>query len=234
MSDDIIKLARDAREQGWDVSRTNKGHWRFIPHDSSKPIVVASGTPSDWRSYANLMAQLKRSGFLTEEERKTVEGEKKVEIQATAPKEPVAVPEPPSVTKAPMGSLKKLILEAFKVHPNHQMSFEDLKLVLKSKHPKLTTSSIYGSATNMVNTGLLTRPERGFLRLVGQKLPGPSAETHQRAVKQATPESTDFTDKLARLDAALASLADVEKLIRETQQEIRELAEFRRKLKDIL
>lgn len=54
---------RAAEEQGWRVEETKSGHLRFIPADRSKPIVVASSTPSDARSVKNLRAQLRRSGL---------------------------------------------------------------------------------------------------------------------------------------------------------------------------
>jgi len=36
----------------------------FVPPDPTKEIVIGSGTPSDWRARRNLLAQLKRQGFI--------------------------------------------------------------------------------------------------------------------------------------------------------------------------
>ncbi len=61
---DIRKIEKAAREQGWRVERTKKGHWRFIPPDPNKKIVLGSGTPGDQRAIRNLLANLKREGFI--------------------------------------------------------------------------------------------------------------------------------------------------------------------------
>lgn len=57
-------LEKAAKEQGWEVGRTKKGHPKFVPPDPMKEIVIGSGTPSDWRAMKNLLAQLKRQGFI--------------------------------------------------------------------------------------------------------------------------------------------------------------------------
>jgi len=59
----VKQLRRAAEAQGWKVEQTRSGHWRFVPPDRAKPIVIVSGTPSDHRSMRNSLAMLKRSGF---------------------------------------------------------------------------------------------------------------------------------------------------------------------------
>jgi len=59
----IKDLIRDARAQGFRVEQTAKGHWMFFPPDKTQPPVIFSGTPSDWRSWRNSLAQLKLAGF---------------------------------------------------------------------------------------------------------------------------------------------------------------------------
>ena len=56
-------IIRAAKKQGFVVQRTKKGHLQFIPPDKTKPIVVASGTPSDHRELQNLLSRLRRSGL---------------------------------------------------------------------------------------------------------------------------------------------------------------------------
>jgi hypothetical protein len=230
MADDIIKVVRDAREQGWDVSRTSAGHWRFMPPDASKPIVITSGTPGDWRSHANFMAQMYRSGLLTEEQMATVEGQKKVE--AVAPK----AADEPKQAKAPAGLWGRRILEALQLKPTHAMEYQELLLVLRAKHA-ISVASLDSALTQLVKKGRLIRPERGFYKMPPAAKPmPPTAESHQRAA-HAAGETTGIATvdgKLKKLDTALAVLADVEQVIRETRAELHELAEFRRKLKDIL
>lgn len=57
---DFRKIRRAAQDQGWEVGRTGKGHWRFVPPDPAKPICIFSGTPSDRRAILNFVAQLRR------------------------------------------------------------------------------------------------------------------------------------------------------------------------------
>lgn len=59
----VKRLIKLARQQGWDVEFTAKGHLRFVPADRSQEIVIAGGTPSDWRAAKNLEAQLRKSGL---------------------------------------------------------------------------------------------------------------------------------------------------------------------------
>jgi len=61
---DIDDLAKAAREQGWVLGKTSKGHHRWVPPDRTKKIVIGSGTPSDYRSNKNFLGQLRRSGFV--------------------------------------------------------------------------------------------------------------------------------------------------------------------------
>jgi predicted RNA binding protein YcfA (HicA-like mRNA interferase family) len=61
---DVKDVIAAAEDQGWEVTRTKKGHLQFIPPDPTRPMVHGSGTPSDWRSLKNLIAQLRRSGLV--------------------------------------------------------------------------------------------------------------------------------------------------------------------------
>lgn len=57
---DLIAMAT---AQGWRIERTQGSHWKFIPPDRSKRIVILAGTPSNSRSIKNSIADLRRSGF---------------------------------------------------------------------------------------------------------------------------------------------------------------------------
>ena len=61
---DLRKIVKAAKEQGWEVGKTKKGHWEFVPPDATKQIVIGSGTPGDQRAIKNLLAELKRQGFI--------------------------------------------------------------------------------------------------------------------------------------------------------------------------
>jgi len=57
------QLSMELENQGWTVKLTNNSHWRFIPPDPNKNIVIASGTPSCPYAMKNILSDLKRNGF---------------------------------------------------------------------------------------------------------------------------------------------------------------------------
>ncbi len=61
---DLRDIEKAAREQGFRVERTKKGHPVFYPPDPKKNPVYGSGTPSDHRSIRNLLAELRRAGLV--------------------------------------------------------------------------------------------------------------------------------------------------------------------------
>jgi len=61
-SSECRELVKTLSNQGWSVEKTAKNHFRFIPPDKTKDIVIQSGTSSDHRSYTKLVSYLRRSG----------------------------------------------------------------------------------------------------------------------------------------------------------------------------
>ncbi len=59
----LNELTSQAQEQDWKVLPTNNGHVKFIPPDKEQEIVIAPGTTTDHRAAANVLSQLRRSGF---------------------------------------------------------------------------------------------------------------------------------------------------------------------------
>jgi hypothetical protein len=64
MAKDFKDVRKEAERQGWRTEQTKSGHWRFIPPDPTKPMVVTSSTPSDHRTLMNFIAELRRKGFV--------------------------------------------------------------------------------------------------------------------------------------------------------------------------
>ncbi|MEX0755714.1 MAG: hypothetical protein WD556_11455 [Actinomycetota bacterium] len=60
---DLKEVFREAERQGWKVTQTPGGHWKLVPPDPSKDIVHTGKTPSDHKALANVIAQMRRSGF---------------------------------------------------------------------------------------------------------------------------------------------------------------------------
>lgn len=62
-TDPLRPIKDQAAAQGWQVLRTAKNHWKFVPADPRRDIVVLPGTPSDHRSMKNAVRALKRQGL---------------------------------------------------------------------------------------------------------------------------------------------------------------------------
>jgi len=60
------KLIKMARKQGWEVKDSGGRHIKLIPPDPTKPIVTIARSASDWRAFKNALAQLRRSGFVSD------------------------------------------------------------------------------------------------------------------------------------------------------------------------
>lgn len=58
------ELAAIATRQGWRVETTEKGHWRFIPPDKTKRIVILPGTSVSRVGMRNSVAELRRNGLV--------------------------------------------------------------------------------------------------------------------------------------------------------------------------
>lgn len=58
----VRQLARLAQDHGWTVRRSGSGHFKFIPPNGERAVTVPA-TPSDKRSLANSIAQLRRAGL---------------------------------------------------------------------------------------------------------------------------------------------------------------------------
>lgn len=61
------ELLEALRAQGWKCSQGKRNHhWKAVPPDPTKPIVIIGSTPSSWRNRANTLRDLKRSGYQPE------------------------------------------------------------------------------------------------------------------------------------------------------------------------
>lgn len=58
----LATLLKDLERQGWRIEPIKKG-WMVYPPDSTKRGVTIHKTPSDHRSWANMIATLRRSGY---------------------------------------------------------------------------------------------------------------------------------------------------------------------------
>jgi hypothetical protein len=62
MAKELDKLLRELKRQGFSYSKTRKQHYAVYSPEGEL-VATLSGTPSDWRSSKNSMAQLRAAGF---------------------------------------------------------------------------------------------------------------------------------------------------------------------------
>jgi len=59
------EIIAELRRQGWNVERTERGHYKAYPPDpAQKMVTFAGGLSGDHRAVKNAVAQLRRSGFV--------------------------------------------------------------------------------------------------------------------------------------------------------------------------
>jgi len=61
MDKDLRKVVKELKAQGFDVAVTKRGH--LMVSRDGRVVATFSGTASDWRSFRNGMAAVRRAGF---------------------------------------------------------------------------------------------------------------------------------------------------------------------------
>ena len=62
MCPNLELIVERAKDQGWRVRRTRRGHWQFFAPDGES-IVVTGGTPGERHARRNFLAAMRRAGF---------------------------------------------------------------------------------------------------------------------------------------------------------------------------
>lgn len=217
---DLIALAK---EQGWEVGRTEGGHLKF-----QSPLgkhVFGSGTPSDWRADQNLRMQLRRAGLkpVTEEIAKPALPEPKLVIDRSAP----VVSTSTLVAKVEGGPspVRQVVLEAMRrVNRGGGMKAEDILQHVQAKLPAQNKHQLGVHLANMCTTGYLTRVGPGKYTVVENhvpRVPGNPGVPKPRKKKKASAGTPAFAmpspEDAQVLEQALAALAALEGLVKKYQ-----------------
>jgi predicted RNA binding protein YcfA (HicA-like mRNA interferase family) len=59
---DIQGILKAVKKLGWEVERTNSGHFRLRAPDRTVPLIYVSYSPSDKRGTKNIKALLRKYG----------------------------------------------------------------------------------------------------------------------------------------------------------------------------
>lgn len=62
MSNDMRRMLRALEEQGFEVTRTKRGHYEV--RKDGRRVATMAGTPSDHRGIRNAIAYLRKAGFV--------------------------------------------------------------------------------------------------------------------------------------------------------------------------
>lgn len=63
MGDDMTRLLRALKDQGFVVTRTGRGHW-LVRNAEGEFVTTLAGTPSEYRGWKNALAALRRAGLV--------------------------------------------------------------------------------------------------------------------------------------------------------------------------
>lgn len=62
MNSDVKDIIKTVKQLGWEVDRTNSGHFRLRSPNPAVPLIYAPYSPSDKRGLKNLKALLRKYG----------------------------------------------------------------------------------------------------------------------------------------------------------------------------
>jgi len=242
---EMQRVIKQSAEQGWRHSMTTRGHHQFYGPDHHT-IVVTGGTPSDYRSWANFMADMKRAGYTHELTHSLGDALRAANGQTAV----VATPAGPPAGARGAGDkrVKSGVVDALRVlmakHPAG-LSFGEITAVLRSQLPNLTPSKIGTALADGKKRGRYFSPERGFWRAAeppkavapAAGLPPGDSGGGQTAEGQtaggATSGDPEIDGDLRALDEALAALGRIETVVRRHRDVLHKMAELKKLLKGI-
>ena len=62
MHKELKKLIRTLEDQGWRLTEKKSGYTAYPPDKAKGPVMIHK-TPSDHRAWANMLSELRRSGY---------------------------------------------------------------------------------------------------------------------------------------------------------------------------
>jgi hypothetical protein len=235
---ELETIRHRAAAQGWRISQTTAGHWQFYA-PNKHDIVTTSKTPSDYRSFANFIAHMKRAGYVAEEGQNGRD-ETAMEAAMREAQQAEAAPSKSDVlvNQEKRPSVAVLALDAIRARSPLGISFEDLTAVVRSKRPGTSNKDVSAALYNLKERQQVEQKERGWYRLrsttpadvpdTGPTSPEPNAMTPPPLLDQPpAATSTDASataphpemrltredeDDIAAIDEALAAISALERL----------------------
>lgn len=211
---DIQRVIKRAQEQGWTHRMTEKNHHQLYSPDKTT-IVTAAGTPSDYRSWDNFMADMRRGGYMNG----ATIGEATTKAPAIAEHAPTA-----RITTA------AFVREILQAHPRG-LSRQDIFIRVKATIPTATEPAVANALLGGRIKGMFENPERGFWRLATHRdAPPPPAVGRLEPVEHAAGVSSgdpQIDEDIKQLDAALAALGAIESVVRRNREVLHQFAKLK-------
>lgn len=245
-SDMMDRVKKAAEAQGFRVTRTSAGHFQFYA-PNGKDIVTGApphSTATNGHSWANFMAQLRRAGFsdattslgdaLKTALASPVSSSPSPGVAPTPPAKAPAVATPTAA--AGKRTVREMVLEVLRRHIPAGIAIADLEAVIRSQRA-VGNNSVASTLSLMKAKGEVTRVGAGFYRLAS---PATKEVNASAATTSATPSASHAANEttgdervdadLAELDAALASLARIEAVVRRTREKLFLIAKTKKAL----
>ncbi len=247
---DMRKLLAHATQQGFRAEQTSGGHWKVLA-PNGRDIIVMSGTPSDRRSWDNFLAQMKRAGYDQDWEAPRPQ---------SAPPTPAVEPEATAIAQAMEAALRESKPDApavdeprpqRKTVPHDEPSASDVILSLMCRRSAPVTvgecvdelrvrrpgmadyrASTSESLRRLMVRGDVRRVGRGTYALASDD---PEARPQRGITEGSQPHAVvDGDDAImadvAKLDAALDALAEIEGVVKRNRELLLRLAALRKVL----
>ena len=195
------QVIREALAQGWQHDLTTRGHHQFFA-PNGRGIVVASGTPSDHRSFRNFMSEMKKRGFVMGVDGKRVK----------------------------YGAAKKEIIAYLKRYEGKEVSRDSLKRYLRSVLPGISEITMLKNLRAVETVEGVTNTPIGMIyrSVTWTAVPQPTEKAPEAQLIK-TPAIHRDTDE-QELDEALEALAKIEKIIRRHKEVAKYLARIAKEI----
>ena len=208
---DLEEVKKRAEQQGFRVTRTNRGHWQFYA-PNKEDIITVGGTPGDWRGWQNFIASLKRAGYDPGATTPLAEALEKAVIETPLP-------------STQHLSISDLIKDVIRNSPDRVFQYSEVVAICKARRPEILESSVGSALSMLYSRGTIARCGKGQYRWSSEEQkPKPNGST--RPPTTAVPDNSlgvltgdvDIDADLHELDDALAALSRIETVVRRNRE----------------
>lgn len=222
----IEDLKRSSEAQGWRYLLAGSGHHQFYGPDKHT-IVTFAKTPSDWRSYKNSLAEMKRAGYVEPNG-----GPLKTNLGALLENATQSTQSPELPPKVVLRATAALVEEYLNKHPTKAIHIDELRMYVKAHRPGTDDLTVAQEAARISREGRARRVGYGqYASLSFNTMPEPDqpppTPTPEPVVAPAVFAPPQVDDDLAELDKALVALSTIESVVRRNRAVLKQFLELK-------